>query len=166
MIPAALMAQPPDDFPRGNMPGHGNGMGGKRAAMENLRFLKLLEALDLNEEQSQQFVPLFHGYRKATRELHKERWEIFGRLEELIKQENVDDDILRTLDELRENDKKMEQRHEQFFTDCSAFFTVPQLARMAIFHERFERDILKRLRDFHRGDRMPDDIEINQRQGR
>jgi Spy/CpxP family protein refolding chaperone len=151
---------------------HG-GMGGKHgfkgnhaewkemaANIENLRLLKMLEAVDLSEDQSAKFVPLFHTFRRDLKSLREERDEIINNLQQLLHNGAEDNLIRQELDKIKDNQKRFNARMTVFFEDCEEILTVPQLARLTIFHERFERDMLKSVREFrrHHGPEM----EINE----
>jgi hypothetical protein len=112
--------------------------------------LKMLEAVDLNEEQSTRFIPLFHAFRKDIKALHQERKEIIDGIKQLIHDKASDDLIKKELKRIRDNHVGLNTRMLKFFDDCESILTIPQLARLMIFHERFERDMLKSVREFRR----------------
>lgn len=150
VLTAAVAAQPPapDD---GGHKGFGHRNWGKMSAnVENLRMLKLLEVLDLSEKQSEKFVPLLHGFRKDTKALRQEREILIEGIREMLKGETDDSRILAELDKLKENEARHDTRQEKFRKDCQVFLTVPQLARLVIFQERFEREMLESLREYRR----------------
>jgi hypothetical protein len=127
------------------------------ANIENLRIIKLLEAVDLSEEQSEKFVPVFHQFRKDVKELRQERRTLVTGIKEMLDGTSTDDGIKTELAKLKENKKRMDDRHDGFHKDCEVILTVPQMARLMIFQEGFERQMLESLRQFRRQGGMRSD---------
>ncbi len=126
------------------------------ANIENLRLLKMLEVLDMDEEQSQKFIPVFHQFRSDLRDLRHERKMMLDSLASLIEQDNAEDQLLVIFEVLRENLDRIEVRSEKFFADCRQILTPHQLGRLLLFQERFEKEVLEKLREFRRrGPRAP-----------
>jgi len=126
------------------------GWGKLETNMENLRLIKLLEAVDLSQEQSEKFVPLFHGFRKDTKALHEQQKQLIDSLAEMVRRDASDDRIDRTLKDLEANRGQVDARWSRFLVDCGAVLTRKQVARLVVFHERFDREMLEALREFRR----------------
>ena len=118
--------------------------------MENLRLFKLLEAIDLTEEQSTQFMPIFHSFRKDAKKLHDDRRELVESLRSFLNTGGSDEQIKSELAKLKQNRLQIDARQDEFFVECEKVLTTPQLARLVIFEERFEREALETLREFRR----------------
>jgi hypothetical protein len=132
---------------------HGKGPHGRNnlgANIEGLRFLKLLEVLDMTEEQSEEFVPLFHRFRKDIRELQRERKTAFDTLVYYLHQPNAEEKLKTCFIAIRGNLEKLDACMEEFFDKCNDILTAYQLGRLLLFHERFEREVLESLREFRR----------------
>jgi hypothetical protein len=151
MLAAALSAQPDTGW-RPGWSQHGQSPHHKKMAanLENLRLLKLLETVELSEEQSERFIPLFHGYRSDMKELFEQRRELIHRLAELVKGDASDREMEEGIDHLIDLKAKMESRQEKFIDECGTVLSTKQLARLVIFQERFEREVLESLREFRR----------------
>jgi len=156
LLSAAVAAQPPwGDNGHHRDRGFGGPHGGKMSAnIENLRMLKLLEAVDLTEEQSTEFIPVFHGYRSDVNELRIQRDSLIEEIITMVNSNGEDNEIKPKLAELKDNRERMEARREEFLADCDTILTVPQIARLVIFQERFERDMLRALHNFRRQEGM------------
>ncbi len=152
MLTGSLMAQPdsapPPDFPRGGPHHRWQQMAEN---IENLRLLKLLETVDLNEEQSAKFIPLFQRYRKDFKELLDQRRDLVDHLADLVDSNASDAELNAGVQKLIDLKKKMEQQQADFINDCRGILTPKQLARLVIFQERFEREILQSIREFRQG---------------
>jgi len=145
-----ILAQPPE-FDDTLPPMHHGKFGEKMSAnVENLRMMKLLEAVDLSEEQSEKFVPLFYGFRKDIKALVDERNSLIDGIRDLLANNAPDDKIKEGLAQLKKNHAEFNDRQDKFISDCESILTVPQLARLVIFQERFEREMLESLREFRR----------------
>lgn len=124
---------------------------GKMAAnIENLRLLKLLETVDLSEAQSEQFLPVFYGFRKDIKEMLEERKRLVDQIAEQIRSDVSDDELNRSIGQLLDLKNRIERRRDRFLDECRSILTVKQVARLVIFQEQFERDLLESLREFRR----------------
>lgn len=155
LMAGSLMAQPdsappPPDF-RGGGPHHRWRQMAEN--MENLRLLKLLEAVDLTEEQSAKFIPLFQRYRSEFKESLDQRRELVDTLADLVDSNASDADLNAAIQRLIDLKSKMERQQNDFLNQCREILTTKQLARLVIFQERFEREILQSLREFRQGHR-------------
>lgn len=149
-VTSSVWAQPPE-FDDTLPPMYRGKYGEKMSAnVENLRMMKLLETVDLSEEQSEKFVPLFHGFRKDIKSLIHERNALIDGIKELIAAAVPDDRIKEELRKLKLNRVQFNNRQDKFISDCETILTTPQLARLVIFQERFEREMLQSLREFRR----------------
>ena len=156
----AGLVQAQSDFPRGNM---GKGMHGKPdfdnekmdSFFENLRMMKLLETLDLNEEESLKFLPVFHGFRTDMNNLRAERRTLCDTLSAYLERQEEEDKVSGILDELTKNFSQAHERILKFNKDVVKTLDIYQAGRMALFMENFERDVLKSLREFRGGPGFP-----------
>lgn len=118
------------------------------ANIEYLRVLKLLEAVDLSKEQSDRFLPLFHAFRQDAKSLHEQRQQLIDTLRLQVNREDTDTEIKATMERLAKNRLDADLRLAQFLSDCGPILTIRQQARLLIFQERFEREVLESLREF------------------
>ena len=139
-------------FPGSSMDGPGFRMRKEMAAnYENLKLLKLLDAVDLTEKQSETFIPLFHGFRSDIKELRNEKRDLFMQLTEVADQPNSDAGIRELLDKIKANKSAFVERQQTFIDDCESLLSIAQVARLVVFQEMFERQVLESLREFRRG---------------
>lgn len=156
LMGVSLMAQTGEPGPKGQRGHHGRFFDKKMAAnFENLRLLKLLEVVELTEEQSIKFIPLFHGLRNDVKELRLKKVDILDQMQETIGQPDNEAILRELLDRLAKNKSSMNTRMAKFLNDCESVLTIQQISRLAIFQERFEREILNSLREFRRGGNEP-----------
>ena len=150
LMAASLMAQPGNETPPGWSPMGGQHHRGRQMAenIENLRLLKLLETIDLTEDQSAKFIPLFQDFRKNFRELRDQRRDLVDHLADLVDSNATDGELNAGIQELIDLGEKMEKQRDDFLSECRSILTTKQLAKLVIFQERFEREILQSLREF------------------
>jgi Spy/CpxP family protein refolding chaperone len=153
LMTGSLMAQPDSAPPPPEFRGGGPHHGWRQMAesMENLRLLKLLDAVDLTEEQSAKFIPLFQSFRKEFKQSLDQRRELVGQLADLVDSGASDADLNAGIQKLVDLRDKMDKQQDDFLTECRGILNMKQLARLVIFRERFEREILQSLKEFRKG---------------
>ena len=127
---------------------------GKRMLMheknlDNLRMLKLLELLDLSDEQNDRFIGLFASFRNDEKKLKKEFHAEIEKLSKILHEPNPSEtEIENQLDKIKQLKNKREQIVEEFHNNVKEMLTIVQMAKMIIFEERFERQLLETVRGF------------------
>jgi Spy/CpxP family protein refolding chaperone len=139
-----MLAQAPPDNPDFPMPGRA-----ERRHLEQLRMLKLLELLDLSEDQELPFLTAFQAMRRQQQQLDTERRDLLEKLADGVK------DTSMTTTEIEKAIDRLQHLHDQhasvmrsFITESRSILTTEQMAKMIIFQERFEYELLKKLRGF------------------
>jgi Spy/CpxP family protein refolding chaperone len=137
-------------------PGRGPMDGAQRKHIEQLRMLKLLEVLDLNEDQEPKFLVAFKDMRKIMRELDDKKGAVIEKLSAELKDSKPDD---RRINELVDNVLAIEtskrQAMQTFVETSRGILTPVQVGRLLVFTERFEYELLERVREFR--ERMRDE---------
>jgi Spy/CpxP family protein refolding chaperone len=120
-----------------------------RRNLENLRLLKLFEVLDLDDEQNAQFIAAYSKFRNNSREIKEKVENEVNSLAEYLKQEDKSNDIiLKKVDLIVSYKEEFEQERKKFFEEIKGIITPEQLGKMTVFHERFEREMLEKVRGF------------------
>lgn len=115
--------------------------------LATLRELKLIEVLELSDEQSNQFLPAFKAYQKKRGLVAGKRDVVLQELGLLLEEEGTSDQKLQEkIDQLGELRKEQNQLDNEFFAKARTILKPRQMARMAVFEVRFERAILEQLR--------------------
>jgi len=165
MLMALAEEGSPDQPTEGEGPGHGHGRGDfeqRRKYLEQLRLLKLLETLNLTEEQETKFVASFRVLRRDLHGLERERAAILMELSAAVEKEQV---TAATVDQytgkLKDMELRRRERGQQFLSDMKPVLSPEQLAKFILFQERFELELLERVREFRgrmgTGQSTPDD---------
>ena len=124
--------------------------------LEQLRMLKLLELLELSDEQEVTFISMFHRVQRDIRRIDDEKRALVAQLADGLGSGGSDErTIMQLVEQIHQKDRERLGRMDQFLTDARTVLSATQLGKLVIFHERFEAEMLKRLRGFHeRGGRM------------
>ncbi len=127
----------------------GPGGGEMRKYIEQLRMLKMLEFLDLSEDQEMTFLTRFKSLRADEDRLEAERKAQVEKLSELVTSEDPNDEAIRAaVDSVRIKMKQRIALFEAFVDDVGELLTPAQLGKLVIFQDRFEYELLERVRSF------------------
>ena len=132
--------------------GQGEPQGGDRPSerIENLRKVRLVEILELKEDQSVRFLARMNEHDAARRNLMKERGDALDRLERLIRNKADDGEYEKAFADVAAVDDKIAAERRSFFAGLSDILTPTQRAKMLIFERRFERELREAMREAQR----------------
>ena len=117
--------------------------------IEQFRILKLLELLDLREDQELEFITAFHSMRRERRQLHEKRISLVDELADGLRTETVPDmEINRLIREISKLGNRQERVMEDFLNEAQKILTPSQLGRYIVFRERFEFELLEAVKAF------------------
>ncbi len=116
--------------------------------IEMLKMWKLIETLDMGEEQAQKFFILIKRQNDGERKSNRERHEIEKQLKISLGKEPVPEDELKKLirnfvnnqDEARLNRKK-------FYEESSGILSTEQQAKLILFQSRFNREMFEIMKE-------------------
>jgi len=121
----------------------------RRKHLDQLRMLKLLELLDLNEDQEMTFLTAFRSIRQKHREFDELKREAMTELSRLVKESGASDrDIVSVVERCREVEKSKFQSQDLFINEIRNILAAKQLGKFILFQERFEAELLERVRGF------------------
>lgn len=125
-----------------------------REQIETIRMWKLTEALNLSQEQSMRFFPLFNQWERERHQLDLERNRLLDELKLVLKRERPKEKEIRTLlERLEENRVRRGEGQKDFWLQASKILTLRQRAEYLIFQRDFERrirEIIKGIRERQR----------------
>lgn len=144
-LPQTLLAQPPLDLEKREE---------IRERIETLRVWRMIEFLDLRPEQSDEFLPLLHKFKKTQKDLEMARRKLFKDLKNELESEEPDEKkIQQILLGLEKNREELEKERKIFLINSRKTLTLIQEARLLLFEQRFERELketIRKLRMKHR----------------
>ena len=143
------------DAPVAGAPGPGRPgrpeMEGQRRHLEQLRMLKLLEVLDLKDMQEEPFLMAFRAMRKSLRDLDEEKGRLLAGLSESVQSSPSDERKISALtDSVVSISDQKRSVAKAFFVKARGILSAEQTAKLLIFEERFEYELLERVREFRR----------------
>ncbi len=127
-------------------------MGGPdREEIEMIRKWKLIEYLDLEEEQAEHFFPRLRTFEKQLESIHTQKREQFAKLDAMLEEDNIKsskvDDIIETLYDL---DKELQSLKYKHYKNCDDILTLDQKAKYLTFERKFKRQMKNKIRG-HKG---------------
>ncbi|MBE0645097.1 MAG: hypothetical protein IH600_13520 [Bacteroidetes bacterium] len=116
-----------------------------RERLEQLRRIKMIDALDLNEEQALRLSVREKEFREGERALLEKRKGIIKGLHGLI-EEKADDSALRNqLVHLDEIDAQIAHEKHTFLLSLNDFLSMQQIAKIVLFEQHFRQEVRRLL---------------------
>jgi hypothetical protein len=114
------------------------------ARIERLEKIKLIEVLNLSEDDVMKFFARRNEYFKNNRALMDERKKITDGLEADMKsgKKNSKRYYKNLIDRIIEIDRESLKRRENFYLSLNNILTTEQIAKLMVFANRFNREIL------------------------
>lgn len=141
---AISFGQPPP--PEG--PGFGPGRERIRERIRTVKIWKLAEELNLSEEQSQKFFPIYNSFQAERESLDEKRRDTMRRLDELTSKENPsEEDIFKLLNKLDDLGNEEQQKRLEFRQKIKGVLTPRQMGRLVVFELRFQQQMQEIMRD-------------------
>ena len=117
--------------------------------IEQLKKVRMIEALDLSEEQSIRFFARLNEHDKRNQDLMDERSAILDRLERLVRNEADDEEYRGLFSEVSEVDRRVVEEEAKFFDGLSEILSESQRARYLLFGRQFRRELQDALQFMH-----------------
>jgi len=118
--------------------------------IEQLRKVRLIEILDLKEEQSIRLFARMKEHESARRDLTKEKGEALDKVERLIRNKADDKECEKAFEEVRGIEDKLIALQRAFFAGLADILSDHQRGKMLIFERRFEKELREAMRDAQR----------------
>ena len=115
--------------------------------LEQLRKMKLIEVLNLKEEEAIRFFARYKEFRGAEQKLMKERGQLIDDLEQLVKSDAKETDINKKMDEMAEVDKKILNQRWDTARNLRDILSAKQIGTLVIFEQKFMQEVRRALRD-------------------
>lgn len=120
-----------------------------REKLEQLEKIKLIEALDLDEETAIRFFARRNDSKKEIQELEKKLEDIFSELEKSFNSENKNqnENQKQLISETLKTRGSIELKRNQFFSSLNDILTVEQIGKLIVFEKKFRDEIRQVLLD-------------------
>lgn len=146
IIAAQASAQPQ------GMPPDGRGM----ERIERFRKMRLIEMLELKEEQSARFIARMNEFEGAQRDLQKQKDEALDKIERLIRNKADEKEYEKLFEEFESVSRKITAQRSAFFSGLTDLLSIEQRAKLLLFERRFQdelRDAMREVQKRRRGGR-------------
>lgn len=130
----------------------------QRKKLEEFKKLKLIETLDLSEDESTRFFALYNEHRKKVQNIQRERDKVIDQLEKMTKDESKFQQ--KKFEELEARLNSLEQElfrnRSEFHSNIKNVLSPYKVARFYVFEREFMREVNKLLM-MRRGRLVPDE---------
>jgi Spy/CpxP family protein refolding chaperone len=118
--------------------------------LQQFKKLRLMETLNLNEEESIKFFARYNKFEEELRDLEQQRNSILDDMENLIKHEEKEEAYKKDFDDLLALGQKLVEARTRFYKDARTMLTPVQTAKLLVFERNFNRDLREAIRDVQR----------------
>lgn len=116
--------------------------------IERFKRMRLVEMLDLNEEQSVRFFPRLNEFENSRREIKKQKDEVLDKIDRLIRNSVSDQkEYEKLFAEVEAIDRKAGEEKLTFFNSLSDLLSIQQRAKLVLFERRFEAELRDAVRE-------------------
>jgi len=120
-----------------------------REKLDQLEKIKLIEALDLDEETSIRFFARRNDSKKEIQELEMKAEDIISELEKSFNSENKNqsENQKQLISEMLKTRESIELKRNQFISSIYDILTVEQIGKLIVFEKKFRDEIRQVLFD-------------------
>jgi len=122
--------------------------------IEQLKKVRLVEMLDLKEEQSVRFFARLNEHENAMRSLGREKAELLDRIDRLVRNEADAKEFEAMFPQVAAVDDRMGGERKKFFDGLADLLSPEERGTYLLFERQFERELreaMKEVRQRHRG---------------
>jgi Spy/CpxP family protein refolding chaperone len=120
-----------------------------REEIETMKMWKMLEVLDLTDEQSNDFLPAWKELQKAQKEFREKRENLLKSLEAVLGEEKPDESKIRDiLGQLEKERSKFDEVQQRFRKKAQEVLTSEQQAKLLLFEDKFEKRMMEIIRQY------------------
>ncbi len=118
--------------------------------IEQLKKVRLIELLDLKEEQSVRFFARLNEHDKAKQALMEEKNDALDRLERLIRNRGNEADFMKLFAEVRDANRRIAELNESFFDGLTDILSTEQRAKLLLFERHFAKELREAMMEVQR----------------
>jgi len=118
--------------------------------VEQWKKLRMIEMLDLNEENSVRFFARLNEHEKQEKELMKQKGDALNRIERLVRLEAEDEEYGEVFEEIALMDANLQNLQQEFFVGLQDILTTEQRGKLLLFERHFDRQLRGALREMGR----------------
>ena len=126
------------------------GMPEGRERLETLRQVRMIEALDVDEEKAARITVLYNRHLEHNRETMRGIDALIDELEEAIETGAPDSELQQIRSQIKENRDAVHSNRMDFYRDAEEILTTRQVAKLIVFERNFQRDMRQFMREAQR----------------
>ncbi len=115
--------------------------------IEQFKKLKLIELLDLKEEQSVRFFARMHEFEKKKQAIMKEKDDLLDKIERLLRNRGDEAELKATFHAIEEREKKILEEELNFHQGLEDILSVEQRGKLFLFERQFHRELREAMRE-------------------
>ena len=124
--------------------------------VDRWRKMRLIEVLELKEEQSARFLPRMNEHEQRMRDLRKEKDNVLDKIDRLVRNRADEKAIEGVFPEFFAVGDRMDAERQNFFNSVSDILTVEQRAKLLLFERHFERELREAMKEVSRRRHPPE----------
>ncbi len=121
-----------------------------RDRLETLRQVRMIEALDLDEETAARLTVLDKERQAQTRELQRQIDDLHDELEAALDEDESEAELRAIRSKIEEKRNALHENRTRFYRDAEEYLTPRQMAELMVFERNFTRDIRQYMREAQR----------------
>jgi hypothetical protein len=118
--------------------------------VEQWKKLRMIEMLDLNEEQSIRFFARLNEHEKQKKELMQKKGDALDKIDRLVRIEADDEEFEEVFEEIGTVNRDLVQVENGFFQSLQDILTTEQRGKLLLFERHFDRQLRNAVRELHR----------------
>ena len=118
--------------------------------VEQFKKIRLMEVLNLDEQNSIKFFARYNKYQEQLRDLRKKQVVALGEVQALRKSKAADAEYDKTIDELVSLEHQINEAKSKYVDELKQVLTGKQLAEYLVFEMRFQQNLRELAREFPR----------------
>jgi Spy/CpxP family protein refolding chaperone len=143
---------PPDDQAPPTGRGDGPNADQRRRHFEEFRMMKMIEVLDLTDQQEAPFTTAYQAMRKQQRSLDDNKRDALEKLSHVVKRPKPDRlEVNRLIDQVVGYETEKRDLNHRFLDEMRKILTPEQAGRLVLFAERFDSTVFQRLQAMRQG---------------
>lgn len=118
--------------------------------LEQFKKVRLIELLDMKEEQSVRFFARLNEHENMKRDLMKEKMALLDRVEKLVRNDADPKEFESVFPEVAALNAKIQQEDQKFFDGLGDILTAQQRGKFLLFERHFERELREAMREIQK----------------
>jgi hypothetical protein len=131
------------------------GQGRALERVEQFKKIRLMEVLNLDEQNSIKFFARYNKYQELLRDLRKKQAQALARIQALRKSNAADAEYGKMVDELLTLESQINEAKSKYVEELKPVLTSKQLVEYLVFEARFQQNLRELAREFPRSRQDP-----------